>query len=307
MDLKKQLFWIVLGVVVLGEIAFFAVAVVGKNTVIADLQDDVRSKESQLKSYLTKEEIPSTKLLERYQAIRDGYALEEGRVLDYYETLDQRWEPWANGARPAVDVYGATYSDRVDELVKKFYDGIGQAKKTGPDGAFKREQAIGDDNMELVEKRLIIQQVLADIFLKVGVENLGGFQFLDSTNHAAAIRVDEETDEETAALEYTLLPIMVQVTVSHEKIPEIAAEILKSAKVPFRIKSFTMTKESVMGERNPEDESERYLNGHVFQKTFAAADEDAYHTMSDDEILPEPPVSFRLSLEVVDITAVNKP
>lgn len=297
--LKKHGFWLLLGAILIAEVAFLWFAVIGRGEVIEGRRGDLEAIEAFLTKQLENEEVPSPELKEQYKKIKKSYGDHEQTLKDYYVSRDQSFEPEALG--PLAE-YRASYHDAMDQLEAEFREKTGAAELEGGKRRFKLEQGFEEPDMILVEKRFRIQKELADILIRAGAKDLVQVRFVTDKEKKKKTSKKKKGKDEEPLLEYDTHDLTADIVCDFEKIPVVLATIHQSKNIPFRLRRALMRKATVMGEQEFEDEATmRFVEGHTIEKTFAASEKEAHDNLTDDEIFPEPTVELVLSLEVIDI------
>lgn len=291
MDLRKHGFWLLLGAIVLAEAVFYGVGVLPKDQEIDRLLLEIRTRRDALDGYEAMgEKMPTPDLVKHYEEVQKRYRDERKTVVEYYLSRDQEFEPFSDGNLPGLDEYRAEYSDKMNTLVRETKEKIGWKEEGAkPDGPFKREKQITVENLRLVEKRYAIQKDLADIAVAAGVTRIAKIQMEDL---ARPIR---------GLLPHRVHPVTFEVECAPESVPEVVASVLRGP-LPYRLRGVTVDKVHVMGGVPPEEgKEEGFETGDVFWRRFKWTEEEIYRDLSDDEILPEPPVGLVILLDVVDV------
>ena len=287
--LKKQGFWILIGAILLGEGIFYIAAVRGRDGEIKRLTSRIGKRRQSLERYEGMgDKMPTPKLRDWYKDVRDLYGREKESIQDDYVNRDRNFEPFPDGA-PPLDQYRATYTDKMDMLVQKLPKRGEEGRGAAPDGGLQREKVSTEGDIVLTEKRFGIQKDLAEISQRAGVVHLN------------RIRLDDPRGGRGGVLPHSIHAVSLDVVCPAEKIPEVMGEILRSA-IPYRFRAVQISKIGVLGEVEPPDGSgESFDDADVYRKRFPWEEEDQYLNLTDDEILPEPPVRLVLGLEVIDV------
>jgi hypothetical protein len=301
--LKKQSFWFVIGAILLVEAAFLYFGVLARGAEIRALQEDLDEKALFMRSLLGRDEVPSGRLKEQYQKIKDSHGKHEQLVMDYYLSRDQSFEPENLG--PLAE-YRATYHDAMDHLEREFKEGTGAPVLEGGKRRFRIEQGFEEADMVLVEKRYRIQKELADILIQAGVKDLVEVKFATEKKEKKKPRRKGRGAGQEPLIEYDTHDLSAEIICPFGAIPKILASIHKSSSIPFRLRRMVVRKRTVMGEQPMEDESMQFVAGNSLEKTFEAEEKEAHDTLTDDQIFPEPPVELVLMLEVIDIREMAK-
>ena len=282
---KKHGFWILLGAILLGEAIWLHFGVVSKGQTMDRLLNSIRSYQDSLERFRAMdEEIPRENLKEYYEKLRKDYEMEKEKIEDFYLSLDREIEP---GGLPSLSEYRASYTDRMNSLVGEVQEKLGGEGEQRPDAGLQREGKIDDENMVLVEKRYQFQKNLTEVAIRAGVSRL------------EKIRFDAPTAETKGPLPHEVHTIKMTVECPPPAVPVLVSEVLQSS-IPYRLKGLTIGKLTLMGEQVfPEDSRYRWENAEVLSVKFD--DEEAYQKITDDEILPEPPLEVVLVVDVIDV------
>ncbi|MCZ6602599.1 MAG: hypothetical protein O6952_06315, partial [Planctomycetota bacterium] len=114
--MKKNGFWILLGLILLGEAGFWFVVVHGRSTEIDKRLDEIRDLKRKLVRYKKDgTEVPSKKLVDHQEDVLRTYEAAKGSIKDYYVAKDVLFEPdWPT--QPSLVEYTATYNDNMNAL-----------------------------------------------------------------------------------------------------------------------------------------------------------------------------------------------
>jgi hypothetical protein len=290
---------LLLGAILLVEVAFLWFAVIGRGTVIEGRQGEL----DRIKTFLTvetrKDEVPSPELRKQYEKIKESYGDHEKTLRDYYISRDQAFEPQNLG--PLAE-YRVAYVDHMDQLEAEFREKTGAPELEGNKRRFRLEQGFDEPDMVLVEKRFRIQKELADILIQCGVKDLVQVRFVTEKKEKKRSSKKKKGKDEGPLIEYDTHDLTADIVCDFETIPVLLATIHQSQNIPFRLRRMLMRKATVMGEQELDDnESMEIEDGNTIVREFLHTEEQAYQNLTDDEIFPEPPVELVLSLEVVDI------
>lgn len=288
-QMKKNGFWILLGLILLGEAGFWFVVVHGRSTEIDKRLDEIRDlKRALKKNEKKKKDVPSKRLVSHQEDVLRTYNAAKGSIKDYYVAKDVLFEPdWPT--QPSLVEYTATYNDNMNALAAQFREKMGAEQDKREYVGFKKETGFSDDRVTLVEKRYKIQKRLSDIMVGTGVTKLNRIKF------------DQPKKRKKGTLPYSIHPVTLNVDCPAENIPELIAQVLRSPTVPARIGRVRISKIHVLGEAPPEGADDQYETQNVYYRNFGYQDEDQYNKLSDDEILPEPPIRLDLMFDVIDV------